>query len=184
MTAQRDSADSDQNEQRTKIRQYLVGQAERRDWWELWPRVIGARAEMLDALASITDTQADWRPAPDNWTILEVAQHALNSSSGVRGLVESLARGEPGQRGETRERGDIDGATSIDTVRRELTTDAIAWAGLIDRLPAEPSYEGTSPHMFFGELNCRAWYLFQRIHDRDHVGQIGQVRAADGFPTA
>ncbi len=177
------TTDADRDEQRDKVRQYLVHQAERRDWWELWPRVIGARTALLDALAPITDQQSTWRPAPDDWTILEIAQHALNSSAGVRALVESLARGDPGQRGETRERGDIAGATSLGDVRRALTTDARAWAGLIDRLPAKPSFEGTSPHMFFGELNCRAWFLFQRIHDRDHLGQIGQVREADGFPT-
>lgn len=177
------TTDADRDTQRAKVRQYLVDQAERRDWWELWPRVIGARTELLDALAPITDQQAAWRPAPNDWSILEIAQHALNSSTGVRGLVESLARGKPGQRGETRERGDTGGATSIDAVRRALTTDAIAWAGLVDRLPAECAYDGTSPHMFFGELNCRAWFLFQRIHDRDHLGQIGQVRDASGFPT-
>jgi hypothetical protein len=178
------TTDTDRDEQRANIRQYLISQAEHHDWWELWPRVVGARTEFLDTLAPVSQEQAAWRPAPNDWTILEIAHHALNSSLGVRGLVESLARGEAGQRGESRESGEPGGATSIAELRRDLTTDATAWAGLIDRLPSQPAYEGTSPHMFFGELNCRAWYLFQRIHDRDHKNQIDQVRDAEGFPTA
>ena len=36
----------------------------------------------------------------------------------------------------------------------------------------------------FGELHARAWFLFQRTHDLDHVGQIEAIKAADGFPGA
>jgi hypothetical protein len=27
----------------------------------------------------------------------------------------------------------------------------------------------TRPHPWFGELNCREWAVFQRVHDEDHI---------------
>jgi hypothetical protein len=44
--------------------------------------------------------------------------------------------------------------------------------------------EPTAPHPWFGELNCRAWYLFQRIHDTDHTRQIQAIKANPAFPSA
>jgi hypothetical protein len=38
--------------------------------------------------------------------------------------------------------------------------------------------------MFFGPLHCKAWYLFQRVHDIDHANQINAVKEAPGYPAA
>ncbi len=36
----------------------------------------------------------------------------------------------------------------------------------------------TWPHMWFGELNWREWYVFLQLHHRDHAGQLEKMRTA------
>ncbi len=60
-------------------------------------------------------------------------------------------------------------------VRTALMRDVEALAG-VERLDV------TAPHPWFGELNCRAWFLFQRVHDGDHTRQIQGIKAAPGYP--
>ena len=36
----------------------------------------------------------------------------------------------------------------------------------------------------FGDLHARAWHLFQRVHDLDHMNQIAAVKQDDGYPGA
>ena len=51
------------------------------------------------------------------------------------------------------------------------------------RVPAEPNMIETTPHSFFGELTSKAWFLFLRVHDTDHLNQINAVKEMDGYPT-
>ena len=69
-------------------------------------------------------------------------------------------------------------------LRLELAEQSAEFAGLVAMLPEPPSLERTHAHMFFGELHCRAWYLFQRVHDQDHTAQIEAVKQAAGYPSA
>jgi hypothetical protein len=33
----------------------------------------------------------------------------------------------------------------------------------------------TRAHPWFGELNCREWAVFQRVHDEDHIRHAGKM---------
>jgi hypothetical protein len=63
-----------------------------------------------------------------------------------------------------------------------VTAQSALIAGLPGRLTAEPNLEATVPHAVFGPLNCRAWFLFLRIHDMDHTRQIANLAQMAGFP--
>ena len=71
-------------------------------------------------------------------------------------------------------------------VRAELQEDLLEsgqqLGGMIGRLPEPPNMEATAPHAFFGDLDCKSWYLFQRVHDADHMQQIEAAKQAPGFP--
>ena len=58
----------------------------------------------------------------------------------------------------------------------------LALGALVAALPDDAPLDGTVDHDFFGGLHCKAWYLFQRVHDLDHAGQIAQIQAAPGYP--
>ncbi len=162
------------------------------DWSELWPEVVSARTELLDAIARITEEQAAWKPSADEWSIAETIRHQLPSSTGVITIIRALTEGhDPAEDTPYDDPGDVtahevapafDG--SFADLRAAFVQDSIAFAALPAALPPDPDLERTFPHMYFGPLTARAWFAFQRIHDRAHLHQVQEIVAADGFPTA
>ncbi len=170
-----------QDEEARRVRSYLQSQGERYTFAELWTRLIRARVSLMDAAEGVTQEQADFRFAPDEWSISEVLHHLVTSSGRVAELVEGLSRGESVESGRIdppREETSL----SIDELRARLRDDSISWSALTERLSPAPATTPTAAHSFFGELHARAWYLFQRVHDLDHAGQIAKNKAADGYP--
>lgn len=170
-----------QTEEFQRIHSYLQGQGERYTFSELWSRLIRARITVMDAVEGVTQEQAEFRFHPDEWSIAEVLHHLLTSSERVAETVDALSRGEsinPGRIDPPRE----ETTEPIGELTIRLREDSIAWSALTQRLPATPPTEPTAPHSMFGELHARAWYLFQRVHDLDHAGQIEKNKNAEGYP--
>ncbi len=170
------------DEANERIRGYLLSQGERYDWVGLWPRVIGARLELMAEFDGVSEQQAAFSAGDEEWSIGEVLHHALNAARSGANVVEYLARGEEPPQGQR-----VDPARELadapfEQQRRELAEQSVEFAALAARLPEPPSLELTHPHSFFGDLHCRAWFLFQRIHDQDHAGQVRQIKAAAGYP--
>ena len=166
-----------------RVYSYLQSQGERFTFAELWGRLIRARISVMDAVVGVTQEQADFRPDPEEWSISEVLHHLVTSSGRVAELVEALSRGEsfiPDRIDPPRE----ETASTIDELSTKLRDDSIRWTALTERLPASPPTQPTAPHTIFGELHARAWYLFQRVHDLDHAGQIAKNKEAEGFPSS
>ena len=166
-----------------RVRSYLQGQGERYTFSELWARLIRARVSVMDAVEGVTQAQAEFRPDPDEWSISEVVHHLVTSSQRVAELIEALSRGEavtPDRIDPPRE----DATQAIGELTVKLREDTIAWTVLTQRLPPSPPTEPTAPHTMFGELHARAWYLFQRVHDLDHAGQIAKNKQSSGYPGA
>jgi hypothetical protein len=170
-----------QTDETQRVRSYLLAQGERHTFAELWIRLVKARISVIDAVDGVTQRQADFRPEPDEWSISEVVHHLLTSSGRVAELVTALSSGETiasGRIDPLREETSL----TIQELRAKLLEDSIAWSALTAKLPSSPDTVHTAPHSFFGELHARAWYLFQRVHDLDHAGQIGKNKAAPGYP--
>ena len=173
------------SEEDERIRSYLVSQAERADVLALWPRVVADRTSFLLALDRVTDDQERWRPPSDNgdsWSILEVAQHMLLWEKSVTDIVEALAAGGsaevpmPGA-------ADATSGTSLAEIRAELTREAVRFASFPERLPFGADLTAVAEHPQFGPLNHRAWFLFARLHDGDHLRQIEAIKGASGYPS-
>ena len=166
-----------------RIHSYLQAQGERHSFPELWTRLIKARVTVMDVVEEVTQEQAEFRPDPDEWSIAEVLHHLLTSSEKVAETVETLSRGEPinpGRIDPPRE----ETTQTIGELTIKLREDSIAWTALTQRLPNAPPTEPTAPHSMFGELHARAWYLFQRVHDLDHAGQITKNKQSPEYPGA
>jgi uncharacterized damage-inducible protein DinB len=174
---------SDQQTEFDRIRGYLNSQGERSSHSEIWPRAIKARMQLLDSLEKVNDEQASWAPSDENWSIKEVALHILNSSRSVRQIVHSLSEGKDADSSgiePPRKTTDAPVAELYD----ELRDDGIEWTVAITALPQMPPLEPTANHSMFGDLHARAWHLFQRVHDLDHMNQIEAVKQAEGYPAA
>jgi len=168
-------------EEEQRVRAYLVGQAEKRDWIELWPRMIAERGALLQLVDGLSDEQADWSPGGDEWSTRQIVEHVLAVSRGTLQLIEDLAAGRPED--EREPRSPAKPPSSFVRLRAHLVEHSVKLASLPERLPGMVNLEMTSPHSNFGELNSRAWFLFNRIHDTDHREQIEAIQAAGGYPT-
>lgn len=174
-------ASPEQQAEWDRMRGYYLAQGEKYSFKELWPRAMKARLELLDSLEGVSDAEADWSPAPEEWSIKETALHILKNSRSARRLVQALSAGETGDSSGIEPPRETTDAP-IEELRVQLRDDGIEWAAAILELPPTPPTTPTAPHSMFGELHARAWYLFQRTHDLDHKGQIEQVKAASGYP--
>ena len=168
-----------------RVRGYLLAQAEKNDFAALWPKVMEQRSALLAAFAELSEAQAAFRPATGEgegaWGAADLARHLVSSTRNVMAIVEAISRGEAAPNDPLGTLGDVAYASFVEA-RKALIDVSLEFAALPGRLPAAPNLEATVEHAFFGPLNCRAWFLFQRIHDTDHINQIAALRAAEGFP--
>jgi len=178
------------NDWQTTVRERLLSRAGSEDWSALWPEVVRIRLDVLSSISGVSDEQAAWKPEAGDWSIAETVRHLLPSSAGVISIIEELAAGRvPGADTPYDSPGDLtahevtpefDG--SFELLRAALRDDAISFAALPGRLPADPDLDRTFPHMYFGELPARAWFAFQRIHDGAHLSQLRAIIGNDRYP--
>jgi uncharacterized protein (TIGR03083 family) len=142
------------------------------------------RGRLLALLDGLSKEQVAFRPAPDQWSIADVLRHVIAGEEHVALIVESLARGV------------VPGGKRV--IGRQTPEEGQPLAALVERLraaradllarirgwPASPDLAATFGHPFFGPLNCKGWLAFQRLHDADHIGQLEQIKAAEGYPGA
>ena len=164
------------SEDEQRVRGYLVSQGEQRDWVDLWPRFIAERGALLMATEKVSGEQADFKPDAESWSIREIVEHVLNVSRAGMRRIEDLSAGRELS---SNEAGRM--PTKFSMLRRHLTEHSIRYSALLERLPPSPDYDVTAPHGSFGELNFRSWFVFERVHDTDHLGQIEAVKAAPGY---
>ncbi|MEX2372348.1 MAG: DinB family protein [Dehalococcoidia bacterium] len=172
---------------RARLRSYLVAQTEKYDLVDLWPRVVGQRLAFLQALDGVTEEQARWRPptgeGEDAWSILEVTQHLAGWTDNVLGIVRGMSGGPPGEKLPVGHL-DADDGKTLAQARRELTRASMRLAEAMSTDEATVDLGQTVEHALFGPLNARGWLLFQRIHDTDHVSQVERLKQTDGFPAS
>ena len=174
------------NDEIQRVNGYLLSQGEKYSWIELWPRVVDARIDFLNTLNRVSPEQAAWKPAADDWSIEEVAQHLLDGTRNCAHLVRELSLGrdpEVSPQGI----GDIDPAQRaadlpFPELVKALLVESRAFGNVFEGLPEPPAFEPTRPHPFFGELHGRAWFMFQRVHDLDHVNQVNAIKESEGYP--
>ena len=172
----------DRSEERQRVSAYLRNQGEKSTWLELWPSVIQGRLEFIEALRGVSDAQADFRSEPGDWTIREVAYHMLTGSRAVAETITQLAGGQPVDQVQWTDPAKAPTAAAIADLRREIAADSVAFSSLATRFPDDVSLEPTAAHGMFGDLHCRAWFMFQRVHDQDHARQINAIKDASGYP--
>jgi hypothetical protein len=167
------------DEVRDRVRSYIVHQAAKEPA-AIKDIVQHGHDQLLDRIDGLSEEQARFKPGPDDWSVLEVLQHAAPAKRWLAGICAALARGETPARSE----GDAAPPASLAEARSALQSAHQELLGFIDGLSPEADLEARHEHLFFGPLNCREWATFQLVHDRDHAQQIDQIKAAPGFPAA
>ena len=163
-----------------RVHGYLVSQGEKYTWLELWQRVMPPRLELLGELTGLTEEQASARTSGDDWTILEGLRHEIVVTRGTLHNIEDLTGVRVSDPASERDPSQL----SLAELTRELQLNGAQFGTLAATLPEDAPTAETRPHGNFGDLHCRAWYIFQRIHDVDHVQQFRAIRAAPEFPAS
>jgi hypothetical protein len=146
---------------------------------ELAQIVAESQQRLLDVIGALPDDRASSIPPGETWSIRHLVRHVIDAEESVAALVAGLARGsrpDAGRRG-VGAMIDDDGSPYAAFVAqlREVNRKMLE---AIRGLGADSNVDATAPHPFFGELNCREWAAFQRIHDADHIQHAEKIIAA------
>ena len=170
-----------QSEEFSRIQNYLNAQGAKHTHSEISERVIQARLELIDTLNDVSEIQSKWNSEENEWSVNEISVHLLKSSRNVRNTVIQLSQNLETDTSNIEPPRESTNLT-IDEIIIQLREDSIEWSSVILSLPTEPPLEPTTSHSVFGELHARAWHMFQRLHDTDHMNQIKSVKKTLGFP--
>ncbi len=167
-------------EDQQRIRGYMLAQSEKYSWFELLPRVLETRIQLLQTLEGLTEEHVRMRSSEDDWTILEALDHAVKVADDSLRNVEQLALGESESTPYEEPPRPLS-PRSLPELRAALLANTLALGALPGRMPASPDLEPQAPHFMFGDLHCKAWYIFFRVHEVDHVSQITKIRQSLGI---
>ena len=144
--------------------------------------VRASQAEFLAVLTAIPEEQALRKPAPDEWSLRELALHAAFTERLIGKLIHHAARGEAPPRADLEGAGigmmPSDEGQAYAAILADLDRYNAALLDAVRALPEAPDLEFRIPHPFFGPLNCLEWAGFQRVHDTDHIQHAQKIIAA------
>lgn len=141
------------------------------------------KADFMAELAGLTPAQIEFKPAPDRWSIREVALHVSNSMRNIGFMVRMLGAGELKMDPKDAKPGVLDPDPGDFDQIRSMVEDgydvSLETARGMDEA-ARP--DDTFPHPWFGDFNMRQWCVFNVLHGNVHVNQVRKNKAAEGYP--
>jgi DinB superfamily len=159
----------------------------------------------LQSIAGLSEKQWKFKPAPDRWSVAEVAEHIAVSESTIFGMVQSkimTSPAEPDKRTETKGKDEMVLKMVPDRSHKaqapEFLKPTSRWATQAELTQAfENSRKATmdyvrttnddlrdhiGPHPLLGPLDAYQWILLISAHSERHTKQIEEVKADPNFP--
>jgi hypothetical protein len=159
----------------------------------------------LASIQGLSDAQWKWKPAPDKWSVAEVAEHITLSESMLRGMVTDQvmkAPAAPDVLAKTKgkeaailknipDRTNKAKAPETLVPKGTWPTEAATTAAFREAraqtvaLAKDPSKDLRAFAMTGGpmsEMDAYQWLLFLSAHTERHTKQIEEVKATTGFP--
>jgi hypothetical protein len=157
----------------------------------------------LESVDGLTENQLNFKPAPDKWSIAEVAEHialaegfifqvvqgALQSSAqdplaDARKLDEKILTKVPERTVKFNAPEPLQPHHEYKTLAEAVAAFNSARDSHIDyvRTTQDPLREHFFKHPALGELDAYQWILLISAHTERHVNQILEVKASPGFP--
>ncbi len=160
--------------------------------------------ETLDSLKGLSDEQWNYKPAPDKWSVGQVAEHIWLAEALLFGAMERALKAPVNPQWEEQTKGKDERVVQILTNRSGKAqapeqikptgkTRAEIMKGLKEtraktmKFAKETQAEmksHTTEHPFkvFGTLNAMQWLIYIPAHNLRHNQQIAEVKAAESFP--
>jgi hypothetical protein len=157
-----------------RVRDYLKSQANKLSLAELVEKIRRDTAPLWQVAATVPVERLSERPAPEDWSAVEVLTHVLDMTERGSDAIESIiANGvvPPPIHDELRrdQRSDLRTVADYQRVwserREQLYARVLAARG-------DEHLDVPITHSTFGRLSWREWLLFMRVHDLDHMRQL------------
>jgi hypothetical protein len=133
------------------------------------------------SVEGVSESQAQFCPAPGEWSVAEVLRHVAGSMHGTARLVRTLSAGESAS-ARMVDPPMEDTRQSLAEVREEVARSFDDLRAAIASIPEGATSAATANHPFFGDLTGREWAAFAYVHARDHADQIEKSKSAAGYP--
>jgi hypothetical protein len=163
------------------------------------------RDNFLKSIAGLSEKQWTFKPAPDRWSVAEVAEHITISESTLLGLVQQrlmTSPAAPEKRAQVKGKDELIEQRVPDRSHKAQAPDILKPTG---RWPSEAElvkafeteraatieYVRTTnddlrdhffDHPAFGTLDGYQWLLLIATHSARHTAQIEEVKADPNFP--
>ena len=159
----------------------------------------------LKSISGLSEKQWRFKPAPDRWSVAEVAEHITIAESALLGMVQTkimAAPATPEKRAEVAGKDEVILTKVPDRSRKaqapEFLKPTNRWATQVDLTKAfEDERKATmdyirttnddlrdhmGPHPILGPLDAYQWILLISAHSERHTKQIEEVKADPNFP--
>ena len=164
-----------------------------------------SRDNFLKSISGLSQKQWTFKPAPDRWSVAEVAEHITVSESTLLGLVQSRlmqSPADPAKREQVKGKDQLIITKVPDRSHKaqapEILRPTGRWATEADLVKTfEASRDATMnyvrttnddlrdhffDHPAFGTLDGYQWLLLIATHSTRHTEQIDEVKADPNFP--
>lgn len=170
----------------------------------LWNDMESVRAQLLKEAEGLSQTQSDWRPSEEEWSVGEILHHLTLAEVGTGKLTSKLLKEAPQPLppfppdltgfmpvpppppGPARapevvypERGH-----ALERLIADLRTVRERSRQSVERLAGVDPRVLRWRHATLGEMDLAQWWLLHVRHETDHLHQLRDVKAARGFPAS
>jgi hypothetical protein len=161
------------------------------------------RAEVLREAEGLSQSQADWRPSADDWSVGEILHHLtlaeINTGKLTSKLLKETAAGSaypsdlagfaplPAWPPGPREAPPVvrpDKGHPIGQLLHDMRAARERSRQSLERLASVDPRGFTWRHFALGEMDLGQWWMLQALHDRDHLQQVRRIKKTPGFPRA
>ena len=163
-----------------------------------------SRANFLKSISGLSEKQWRFKPAPDRWSVAEVAEHITVSESTLFGLVQKSMQSpaDPAKRELVKGKDQVIVAKVPDRSQKfkapEILQPTGRWASEADLIKAFEDARKTNmdyirttnddlrdhffDHPVLGPMDGYQWLLLIATHSARHTAQIEEVKADPNFP--
>ena len=170
----------------------------------LWNEIESVRAHLLKEVEGLSQAQADWRPAEEEWSVGEILHHLILAEVGTSKLTSKLLKDAPSPLPAFP--GDLKGFAPLpapppgpakapevvyperghrlESLVAELRTTRGRSRQAFERMATVDPRVLVWRHFTFGQLDLGQWWLLHVRHESDHLQQLRAVKTAEGFPSS
>ena len=168
--------------------------------------LVDSENEFMRYLENVSEAQWKFKPAPEKWSVAEVAEHIVLAESALFANVEKALANNPNPAWQEQTKGKTEFLERVLLNRngKAQAPESIVPGGKLSRDEVIAKFkivraktlnfartsdlslkDHTAEHPFkiFGTLNAYQWLIYIPLHNLRHDQQIAEVKASSGYPT-